>query len=83
MIGLATMVYEPLYHSETGNNLYNIVSFVFYKIKLVRFIDILLLFLVQKNIPLVFVGYEMIIANWYPAHLVGYLPSHIQRALVQ
>ena len=35
-------------------------------------------------IPLALVGYEMIIANSaLCAPLVGYLPSHIQRALVE
>ena len=32
-------------------------------------------------LPLVVVGYEMIIAN--SMRLVGYLPSHIQRPLVE
>ena len=35
-------------------------------------------------IPLALVGYEMIIANSaLPMRLVDYLPSHIQRALVE
>ena len=40
-------------------------------------------------IPLALVGYEMIMANKAPksqlgaTHLVGSLPSHIQRALVE
>ena len=37
-----------------------------------------------KIIPLALVGYKMIIANSIGATLlVGYLPSHIQRALVE
>ena len=35
----------------------------------------------NKIIQLALVGYEMIIANSYPTRLVGYPPSHIQRAL--
>ena len=34
-------------------------------------------------ILLALVGYEMIIANSDAMRLVGYLPSHIQRALVE
>ena len=43
-------------------------------------------FLVAFNetvIPLTLGGYEIIIANSAPTHLMGYLQSHIQRALVQ
>ena len=38
----------------------------------------------ETIIPLALVGYEMIIANSIGATLlVGYLPSHVQRALVE
>ena len=54
------------------------------KIKSGRFNEILWAGVFNKTIvPFTLVGYEMIIANTYPTRLVGYLPSHIQRALLE
>ena len=38
--------------------------------------------LIKPFYPVTLVGYEMIMANSYPACLVGHLPSCIQHALV-
>ena len=60
---------------------------LFLQIKSGRMLDILWVFLIKTIIPLALVGYEMIIARSPSqvgvSRVVGYLPSHIQRTLVE
>ena len=62
MIGLAAMVYEPLYHAQEIATL-KLVFWLSLKSEISKILQYILTVFNKTIIPLTLVGYEMIIAN--------------------
>ena len=74
LIGLAAMVYEPLYHAREVATINFLVAL---EKEISKAYQYYLIVFNKTIIPLALVGYEMIIANSALSY-VGYLSSHIQ-----